>query len=294
MEIQFCPPKDMPPGYYTVNIKFLSMELNDSGYIALEIPVILFHNPSEWNVPTKKPGIELYMFSTRLDTTNLIFGTGPNSTIRDDTLYGEDFYEWKLRDGDARFRYEKYQTNHLDFQDISPNDENRYSDSRDIKPIIDDTIPVIFHVVFEDSIKYYPITLQYESFNFDPTGTYLLQESLDANSKFTIDMRDVNILPNGRHQFVINDTSIKEYYIEYFKKLPSNVGDVNLISDGYIVQAYDQIILRNFKISDRIEIFDIHGRKIFESKFIEKVDVRNFPTGLYLIKIGSKICKFVK
>jgi hypothetical protein len=272
-------------------MKFSSIELNDSGFINLEIPIILFYNPAEWYVLGKKPGIELFLFSTRSDTNNIIFGTGYKSTSRDDTLYGEDLYDWHLLDGESRFRYNKYP---LDFFDISPNDENRYSRSRDIKPVVDDTVPVIFQVVFLDSVKYYPIKLEYETYNFDPTGTYLLLESFEQDSKFNINMRDINILSNGRHQFIIDDTTIKTFYITYYKRRLSYVNNLSYTTEGFIIQQYNKIILKNFKHSDRIEIFNILGKKVFENDFDEQIDISDLQKGVYFINTGFEFVTFIK
>jgi hypothetical protein len=45
---------------------------------------------------------------------------------------------------------------------------------------------------------------------------------------------------------------------------------------------------------DKIQIFSTLGIKVFESELIEKIDVSNLSLGLYIIKIGNKINKFMK
>jgi hypothetical protein len=45
---------------------------------------------------------------------------------------------------------------------------------------------------------------------------------------------------------------------------------------------------------DRISIFNLIGLKIYESEYKEQIDVSNLHPGMYFIKIGNKVEKFVK
>lgn len=47
-------------------------------------------------------------------------------------------------------------------------------------------------------------------------------------------------------------------------------------------------------VQQRIEIFDVMGVSMLVSDFKNRVDFRDFPTGLYFLKVGNKIFKFLK
>jgi hypothetical protein len=45
---------------------------------------------------------------------------------------------------------------------------------------------------------------------------------------------------------------------------------------------------------DKIEIYNTLGLMVLETDRQEKIDVSTFPPGVYFIKVGDKVCKFVK
>lgn len=294
LELQFAPWNTMHPGYYEGNLLIKAKEINDSGKINLLIPLRLLHNPEEWYDVEKKPGIELFLISSIHDTTNLIFGSGYKSTILDDTLYGEMKSMHGLRNAEARFVIDNQMMIPYGLWDISPNDEQSYSNSRDIKTITDDSIPLIYHVVFEFKDTTYPIMIEYETYNFNPEGTYIVKESLGTNNKFSFDMRNVNKLSNGRYQYNIFDTSVKNFYIIYTK----NTSDIMLenLSEYFIIDklSNNNIYLNNSFWTNDIEIFNIFGIKILETKYNETINIASFINGIYFIKSGNRIEKFIK
>jgi hypothetical protein len=57
--------------------------------------------------------------------------------------------------------------------------------------------------------------------------------------------------------------------------------------------VFDCLQIISTKI-DRIEIFSSIGLKVIDSDFKEKIDVSILQSGLYFIRIGNKINKFIK
>ena len=219
LELKFNPPKTMKPGYYTANIYFVSKELNDSGSIRLEVPIILFYNPYEWFDTAKKPGIELFLISAKKTTSNLIFGSGCNSTFQVDTVYGEYCSDFENRDFGGRFMVDNYKEwcpNGL--LDINPSLEYPYSNSRDIKNFENDSTPLFYHVRISAKSTDYPIKLEYDDSNFPPDALFILAQDLSANPKFKLDMRSITEIQPSRHQYIFSDTAIKDFYIIYYKK----------------------------------------------------------------------------
>ncbi len=229
LDLKFIPPKTMKPGYYTANLLFTAKELNDSGYVNVDVPIWIFYNPYEWFDSTSKPGIELFLISNDKDTANLIFGSGYKASLKPDTSYGEAYYDFGMHVYfQARFFIDSlYESIPFGIYDFSPNDEKPYSKSRDIRTIEYESAPLIYHVKFFSKATVYPLKLEYEDINFPQNSTFLLYESLDSNSKFKLDMREIAQIQPSRHQFIISDTSIKEFYIIYYrnKKLTISTDD---------------------------------------------------------------------
>ncbi len=228
LDLKFIPPKTMKPGYYTANLLFTAKELNDSGYVNVDVPIWIFYNPYEWFDSTSKPGIELFLVSKNIDTTNLIFGSHYRASMNADTCYAEGPFDYIMRNFQARFYIDSLPyTLEYGIYDIAPNDEKPYSNSRDIREFKNESTPLIYHVKFFSKATDYPLKLEYEDINFPQNSTFLLYESLDSNSKFKSDMREIAQIQPSRHQFVISDTTIKEFYIIYYrnKKLTINTDD---------------------------------------------------------------------
>ena len=44
----------------------------------------------------------------------------------------------------------------------------------------------------------------------------------------------------------------------------------------------------------QIQIFNLYGNKLLESEFKDRIDVSGFPAGVYFLKSGSNVNKFLK
>jgi hypothetical protein len=287
LELLFKPPNTMNPGYYTCNLWLYSKELNDSGYVRIEIPVMILYNPYEWFDFSKKPGIELSLISNKKDTSNLIFGSGYNSTFRDDTIYGEYPYYYPLTTFGARFYLVDEEGNALDYLidedgnflyslqyglgDFSPNDENMYSNSRDIKNFNNDSMPIFFHAKLYSKYDDYPIKIEYDDFNFPEDALFIMSENLGINPKFKFDMRTTPKINSSRHQFIISDTSIKEFYIIYYRKKPLGIVSNSITTENKIqiipnpVTNNLTVIFQSITSTDAdLTLYNVFGAKIFE------------------------------
>ncbi len=88
----------------------------------------------------------------------------------------------------------------------------------------------------------------------------------------------------------------------YFAKIsynPTSVNDLDIksgslflnpnpVRDIFTIEGY------NGDLKDLIQIFNLHGIKVFETEFNENLDVGNLLSGVYILKIGNFYQKFVK
>lgn len=89
------------------------------------------------------------------------------------------------------------------------------------------------------------------------------------------------------------------YYLAKFKDLDTSVNDIdnkqknkNIIISPNPVNDYLSID-SSIELS-KIEIFSSLGLKVLETEWKEKIDVSGFSSGVYMIRIGNKINKFIK
>ena len=217
LELLFKPPNTMKPGYYICYMSFFGKGLGN--YITVQIPIYIYYNPYEWFDYSKKPGIEIFVISNKKDTSNLIFGSGYYKPYYDDfTYYGESQYQtpFSLADFEARFftSNSKYP---YGIGDSSPNDENPYSNSRDIQYFVNASTPLIYNIKINSFANDYPIKIEYDDFNFPEDALFIMAENIDLNTKFKFDMRNIPKINSTRYQYIITDTSIKEFYIVYYQ-----------------------------------------------------------------------------
>ncbi len=218
LELLFLPTKTMTPGYKTCYMTFKAKELNDSGFIKLKLPNILFYNPYEWIDSTKKPGIEIFFISNKKDTSNMIIGSGYMAKSWCDTIYGEGIWPVKMDEFEARIIPDNARDLGLIYglSDINPVYARPYSKSRSIMKFTDYELPLIYYIKVNAFEKDYPLKIEYDDFNFPDSALFILTESLDSNSKFKLNMRDIHTIRPQRHQYIISDTTIKEFYVIYY------------------------------------------------------------------------------
>jgi len=87
------------------------------------------------------------------------------------------------------------------------------------------------------------------------------------------------------------------HWIEPLDSLISGVDEANARANEFIISPNPVTdflsINSNIKIG-KIEIFSTLGLKVLESEYKEKIDVSGLAPGVYFVRIGGKVCKFIK
>lgn len=215
LEIMFSPYKSMKPGFYSCNLWFVSKELGDSGFVKIEFPAMILYNPYEWFDTSTTPGIELKLTSAENRTVKMVFGSSYMAKLSNeqDTLFGKLGFQFPASKFSARFVNDIFPWGYFDY---SPNDENRYSNSRDIQRFRDDYIPLIYKVRIWAEPSDYPIVIEYDDKNFPENALFIMTQNLNDIIPFRFDMRKATIVAD-KHQYIISDTSISEFYIVYYR-----------------------------------------------------------------------------
>jgi hypothetical protein len=106
-----------------------------------------------------------------------------------------------------------------------------------------------------------------------------------------------NLLFLDENNFIIvgNKDNVS-FYIARLNKLNSNVENLGISNANFIISpnpATDFIEVQNPNY-EKISIMNILGETIFTTSESTKIDVSSFPTGIYLVRIGDKVSKFLK
>ncbi|MCL5991435.1 MAG: penicillin acylase family protein [Bacteroidetes bacterium] len=164
---------------------------------------------------------------------------------------------------------------------------------------IENYVRPLFPFIF-DSLKMVPRAI-------DDHGSY--QQAI----KFTgLNVICENILPPGESFFtdingipsVHNTDQWNIYYNWQFKKMifgefplyvEAHNTDYNIYS-VYPNPIQDKLFIKtnNSSISRNIEIYNLLGSKVLETKFKEEIDVSHLLSGVYFLRIGNDYIKFIK
>ncbi|TAL70663.1 MAG: T9SS type A sorting domain-containing protein [Bacteroidetes bacterium] len=117
-------------------------------------------------------------------------------------------------------------------------------------------------------------------------------KSIDKNNYIMdiIEIIDNNYLVYGR-----TDTNL--YLAKVFLS-PTSVNE--LFNDSqenislYPNPVYNYLFLKSNKEINKVEIFSILGNKIIETEYKDRIDVSGLCVGVYFVRIGDSIVKFVK
>ncbi|ROL61225.1 T9SS C-terminal target domain-containing protein [Bacteroidetes/Chlorobi group bacterium ChocPot_Mid] len=94
------------------------------------------------------------------------------------------------------------------------------------------------------------------------------------------------------------DAGIFRYEGDFFN-FPPDTTDVVENQEMKEIELYpnpasDYLFLSNVKDAEKIEIITMLGIKLFESEYNDKIDVSQFSPGMYILRMGGKITKFIK
>lgn len=94
----------------------------------------------------------------------------------------------------------------------------------------------------------------------------------------------------------IDSSYAKEIFIAKYQDYVTDVEDNNMKEDSFrtpdVVSTC--IMLPNLYSNETIQIFSTLGSIVYQSDFKQQIDVSGLPPGMYFIKIGNKVQKFVK
>lgn len=103
---------------------------------------------------------------------------------------------------------------------------------------------------------------------------------------------DVKLIVSDGTQY---DTLIKKNYIQIFNNTSVEYTkeeippfSPNPVKDKLFIKTTE------FNNTDKIQIFDLNGRKLIETELKDIIDVTSLSKGIYIHKIDNKEWKFVK
>ena len=251
----FSPETSLAGGYHEVLLTISTFTGDDISTVFLRINCLNFYNPVEWYKEGSRPGIFLDIISSKPDTSNVVFGSHPIATTSADTVFGEDANEHPHWPGyyEARLYptpYDEVDNNRAiinGWNDVCPDIDNPYSNSRDIKRFVNDTTPLRFLCKMNPEAKDYPVKIEYNDYNFPPDAVLLMSDGPETDYTFRLDMRDVPEIAPGRHQYIISDTLMTEFWIIYYR---SDKGvlqyTMDISSDEYCAGDSLEIVPRSY------------------------------------------------
>lgn len=211
---------------------FLSFGSPTAKYSSVQLQVtgIVFKDPNEGGTATglaSIPGARVWVRNSRADgsddTVMLVFGTGSRATAGVDTLYGEYAYP-----STPAFNT----INHLvarwfgvtDAQkaafpnglgDWLPNDEYKFSSSRDIRNENDTTESHVYNCKFRRNSYDKSVIIEWDPRDFIEGSRCFLRDTLNGNN-INVDMLEGTFNPTtGRHSYTSSDMNFNSFNIEY-------------------------------------------------------------------------------
>jgi hypothetical protein len=89
----------------------------------------------------------------------------------------------------------------------------------------------------------------------------------------------------------------------YFSVIPANQNPISIVRNDKISKndiniypnpATDFLIIKDLENGAKVQIFSVLGENVAESVYSGRLDVSPLQTGLYFLKTGNRILKFVK
>lgn len=218
-------------GIYVGYITFKSHFANISP-VRIKVTFIYFRPPLEGQRANARGGINIQLFNRSNDETRIIYGTGDRGSRGVDTLFGEFAYQTPLPTNRLAARFypvgpdgQEYDVNGdlpgglFGLGDFSTNDEQRKSESRDIRNADDTLRSLIYKVKFNSGpgvpAQNYPITLEWDIRDFPEGAQSYIRDTQNGQLFPAVNMRNANPLGQFRRSFKIDDPRITEFLIEY-------------------------------------------------------------------------------
>lgn len=215
-------------GIYTGYITFKS-RFADISPVRIKVIFIYFRAPLEGQDPSgsKLSGINLTLTNRDNESTNMIFGTGDRATLANDSLFGEYVYKTQLSttDMEARFYPLDAEGNELPeipfgLGDFATNDDQRKSNSRDIRSSNDTVRSLLYKVKFNpgaaNKVQRYPITITWNVKDFIQGSSAFIRDTENGQAFSPVDMiNEGTDVGQFIRTFKIDDPSIREFIIEY-------------------------------------------------------------------------------
>lgn len=220
------------PNREAIYTGFLSFTAPSAKYSSVQLKVtgILFKDPNEGGTGTglsSIPGARVWVRNARPDgsddTVMLVFGTGARATAGVDTLYGEYAYpatpafntinQLAARWFGVTAAQKAAFPNGLG--DWLPNDEYKYSSSRDIRDENDTTESLVYNCKFRRNSNDKNIVIEWDPRDFIPGSRCFLRDTLNGNN-INVNMLEGTVNPtSGRHSYTTSDMNFNSFNIEY-------------------------------------------------------------------------------
>lgn len=297
-------------GVYVGHITFKSstMEIDP---VRIKVVFMYFRSPAEYYRIPEPPGIKLTLKTAKYNagdpedvreenTERLIFGSGNRATDRVDSLYGEFEYESALPTSRFAARWFYYPETYPDLAeeieyglgDFCPNDENPYSDSRDIRDHSVRDRSHLFYCKFNPySQDNYPITIEWNTGDFPDKSRLFLRDAVNGQY-FAIDMRTATPgTQQGAMSYQIQDSRWAEFIIEY--TLPSEMDFVDDDDQPIINKGWNFLSLPYNPLDPTWNVF--YPNAINVPYFFSQNQYQEPPDGMlkqgigYFIKYGDNI-----
>lgn len=210
-------------GYITMKSSFAGVSP-----VRIKVTFIYFRAPLEGQNPSgsKSSGINISLTNRDAEMTNMIFGTGDRATLGVDSLYGEFAYQTQLSTTELEARFYPLDANgnelpELKFGlgDFATNDDQKKSNSRDIRSSDDTTRSLLYKVKFNpgpvNKDQRYPIIITWNVKDFIPGSQAFIRDTENGVAFAPVDMINAGGGSGDIRTFKIDDPRIREFIIEY-------------------------------------------------------------------------------
>lgn len=128
-----------------------------------------------------------------------------------------------------------------------------------------------------------------ESFQWDYNGKRNLITDIKEKENGNLFVIGTSLYSEGTSS--IYKTYLAEIHPDYVGVEEQKTSEQLTVSP---VPATDFIHISNINYGENIEIYDLLGMKLYETKYTENINIKNIPQGIYFLKTGNRTTKFIK
>jgi hypothetical protein len=179
----------------------------------------------------------------------------------------------------------QFNKNYYPFDNMLDTNEVKYiSDISDSKP--------------ELKLKFQQLQYMFGEINFTGLDHILPKESILGNPRCRIFFDDYQDYEAIEQYFLHNIDSVKNFLYENRSVILVSVDDSIITQNTLIIEPNPATNIIKINVNplsnEMIEIFNNNGRIIKELPFCEEINISDLSSGVYFIKYGTQIGKFIK